>query len=161
MTILKIWVPVFVLTLKIDSLIKFNKRNNLSLHKSFNCIREVDSELVASNFNLAGSAGSNNLMISARIRNNTLQVISTDLYVIFIGPDKNLIPIAGFASGNLLTKRDGNIKYSARLPFEIQAATATKITISLPSTGKPYQPGIYEMDIYAKGEKIGSGYFHI
>jgi hypothetical protein len=159
---LNIIVPVFILMFKINSPIDFkNARNPEYYQKSSNSIRKTDSELVASDFTLITDSGSNRLMVSAMITNNTKEMLYVDLYAIFTDKDRKLLPIEGFASGNFLTKHDGNIKYSAILPFSEKAATTVNITISLNPSGKPFQAGVYQMDIYAKGEKIGTGHFHL
>jgi hypothetical protein len=163
MTNLKIVVPLFILTLKINSPIGANRVcDRVCRRESSFCNLEVDSELVASDFTLTtASPGSNIILVSAMITNNAKDLDYTDLYVVFKGPDKKLQPIEGFVSGNLLTKQDGNIKYSAKLPFSEKATRTVKITISLNPSGNSYQPGDYQMDIYEKGEKIGTGHFHL
>jgi hypothetical protein len=162
MTNLKIAIPVLLLMLKSNSPIALKQVcNPVYYQDSSNSAREKDSELVASDFRLKVDPGSNKLTVSAMITNNTKDMLYVDLYAIFKDQNKKLLPIEGFASGNFLTKQDGNIKYSAILPFSVKAATTVEITISLNPSGKLFQPGNYQMDIYAKGEKIGSGHFHL
>jgi hypothetical protein len=162
MTNLKIAIPVLLLMLKINSPIALKQVSNpVYYQESSNGVRETDSGLVASDFRLTADPGSNKLMVSAKITNNTKDMLYVDLYAIFRDQYKKLLPIEGFASGNFLTKQDGNIRYSAILPFSVKAATTVEITISLNPSGKLYQTGDYQMDIYAKGEKIGSGHFHM
>lgn len=96
------------------------------------------------------------LIVSFDVNNRIAQPGTTDVYVCVIGPDgKNLMSDSA-ASGTLTTRNDGDKKYTAKLPVELETGKTKNVQFAF-APGSHFQQGNYTIEIYQNGFKIGEG----
>jgi predicted nuclease with TOPRIM domain len=93
------------------------------------------------------------LVVSFDVTNRIAQNGTTDVYVLVIGPDGSPITTG---EETFATREDGDKKFTARLPVEIETAKKKNVEFAF-NPGSKFQQGSYKIQIYQNGFLIGEG----
>jgi hypothetical protein len=98
----------------------------------------------------------NKLVISFDVDNRIAQPGTADVYVCVTGPDGKNIAVPKLESGTFTTREEGDKSFTAKLPVELETAKTKKVEFAF-SPGVNFQQGMYTIQIYQNGFKIGEG----
>jgi len=98
----------------------------------------------------------NKLVISFDVDNRIAQSGKTDMFVCITGPDgKNIVAQAAEA-GTFTTRDEGDKSFTAKVPVELDSAKTKKVAFAF-TPNATFQQGMYTIQIYQNGFKVGEG----
>ncbi len=98
------------------------------------------------------------LVISFDVNNRIAQSGQTDVYVCITGPDGKEISVPALGSGSFTTREDGDKPYTAKVPVDIEAGKTKSVQFAWKQQqGTDFQKGLYKIEIFHNGFKIGEG----
>ncbi|HVM89169.1 MAG TPA: hypothetical protein VMT76_13350 [Puia sp.] len=98
------------------------------------------------------------LLISFDVSNRIAQSGQTDVYVCITGPDGKEISVPALGSGTFTTREEGDKPFTAKVPVDIEAGKTKSVQFAWKQQqGTDFQKGIYKIEIYHNGFKIGEG----
>ncbi|MBS1948015.1 MAG: hypothetical protein JST47_09640 [Bacteroidetes bacterium] len=98
------------------------------------------------------------LLISFDVNNRIAQSGQTDVYVCITGPDGKEISVAALGSGTFTTREEGDKPFTAKVPVDIEAGKTKSVQFAWKQQqGTEFQKGMYKIEIYHNGFKIGEG----
>lgn len=98
------------------------------------------------------------LVISFDVNNRIAQSGQTDVFVCITGPDGKEISVPALGSGSFTTREEGDKPYTAKVPVDIEAGKTKSVQFAWKQQqGTDFQKGIYKIEIYHNGFKIGEG----
>jgi hypothetical protein len=98
----------------------------------------------------------NKLVISFDVNNRIAQPGSTDVFVCITGPDGKNIVAQPSESGTFTTREEGDKSFTAKLPVDLDTARSKNVEFTF-APGTDFQQGMYTIQIYQNGFKIGEG----
>jgi hypothetical protein len=98
----------------------------------------------------------NKLNISFDVTNRIALSGQTDVYVCITGPDNKLISVSALGSGTFTSRDDGDKMFTSKVPVEIEAGKVKEVQFSW-KQDNGFQTGMYKIEIYHNGYKIGEG----
>ncbi len=96
------------------------------------------------------------LVISFDVSNRIATTGQTEVYVCITGPDGQPISVPALGSGNFTTREEGDKVYTAKVPVEIEAGKTKPVQFAW-KQNSDFQKGVYKIEIYHNGFKIGEG----
>ena len=96
------------------------------------------------------------LVISFEVNNRIIQSGTTDVYVCVIGPDGKPISVEKLGSGTFSTREDGDKPFTAKVAVDLETSKNKNVEFAF-APGDNFQKGIYTIQIYQNGFKIGEG----
>lgn len=96
----------------------------------------------------------NKLNISFDVTNRIALSGQTDVYVCITGPDNKLVSVPALGSGTFTSRDDGDKMFTSKVPVEIEAGKVKPVQFSW-KQDDGFQIGIYKIEIYHNGYKIG------
>jgi myosin heavy subunit len=98
----------------------------------------------------------NKLVISFDVNNRIAQSGKTDMFVVITGPDgKNIVGKAA-ESGTFTTREEGDKSFTAKVPVELDSAATKKVEFAF-TPNSAFHQGVYTIQIYQNGFKVGEG----
>ena len=97
------------------------------------------------------------LVLSFDVNNRIAQSGQTDVYVCITGPDGKQISVPALGSGTFTTRDEGDKPYTAKVPVDIEAGKTKSVEFAWKQQGTAFQKGVYKIEIYHNGFKIGEG----
>jgi uncharacterized phage infection (PIP) family protein YhgE len=98
------------------------------------------------------------LVISFDVNNRIAQSGQTDVYVCITGPDGKEISVAALGSGTFTSREEGDKPFTAKVPVDIEAGKTKSVQFAWKQQqGSDFQKGMYKIEIYHNGFKIGEG----
>jgi hypothetical protein len=98
----------------------------------------------------------NKLNITFDVTNRIAASGETDVYVCITGPDGKLISIPAMGSGTFDARDDSAKAFTSKVPVEFESGKPKSVQFSWKQdTG--FQIGVYKIEIYHNGFKIGEG----
>jgi predicted nucleic acid-binding Zn-ribbon protein len=98
------------------------------------------------------------LVISFDVNNRIAQSGQTDVYVCITGPDGKQITDQALGSGTFTSREDGDKPYTAKVPVDIEAGKTKSVQFAWKQqSGSDFLKGVYKIEIYHNGFKIGEG----
>jgi len=98
----------------------------------------------------------NKLVISFDVNNRIAQPGTTDVFVCITGPDGKNIVSKTLESGTFTTREEGDKSFTAKLPVDLETAKTKNVEFAY-VPGANFQQGMYTIQIYQNGFKIGEG----
>ncbi|HEY4065054.1 MAG TPA: hypothetical protein VGM30_24285 [Puia sp.] len=98
----------------------------------------------------------NKLVISFDVNNRIAQSGKTDMFVCITGPDGKNIVADSTGSGTFTTRDEGDKSFTAKVPVELDSAKMKKVEFAF-TPNASFQQGIYTIQIYQNGFKVGEG----
>lgn len=98
----------------------------------------------------------NKLVISFDVNNRIAQPGQTDVFVCITGPDGKNIAVQSLQSGTFTTREDGDKSFTVKLPVDLDTAKTKNVEFAF-APGTNFQQGMYTIQIYQNGFKIGEG----
>jgi TolA-binding protein len=131
---------------------------------------DIASTLVATNFMITPVQDKKNgeekvttkakkvdkLKISFDVTNRIAQNGQTDVYVCITGPDGKMISVPAMGSATFNTREDGDKVFTSKVPVEFEAGKVKPVQFSWKQDAG-FQTGVYKIEIYHNGFKIGEG----
>jgi phage shock protein A len=96
------------------------------------------------------------LVIAFDISNRILQSGSAEVYVCITGPDGKPVTVEALGSGTFTTREEGDKLYTAKVPVEFEAGKTKNVQFAWKQNSE-FQRGIYKIEVYHNGFKIGEG----
>lgn len=96
------------------------------------------------------------LKISFDVTNRIALSGQTDVYVCITGPDGKIISAPSMGSGTFTTREEGDRIYTSMVPVEFESGKVKPVQFSWKQDGS-FQTGVYKIEIYHNGFKIGEG----
>jgi peptidoglycan hydrolase CwlO-like protein len=96
------------------------------------------------------------LVIGFDVDNRIAQSGSADIYVCITGPDGKPITVESLGSGTFTTREEGDKLFTAKIPVEYEAGKKKSVQFAW-KQNSDFQRGIYKIEIYHNGFKIGEG----
>jgi len=98
----------------------------------------------------------NKLVISFDVNNRIAQAGTTDMFVCITGPDGKNIVAQAAGSGTFTTRDEGDKSFTAKVPVELDSAKTKKVEFAF-TPNASFQQGVYTIQIYQNGFKVGEG----
>ncbi|HMH21216.1 MAG TPA: hypothetical protein VK563_05550 [Puia sp.] len=98
----------------------------------------------------------NKLVISFDVNNRIAQSGQADVYVCVTGPDGKNIAVPKLESGTFTTREEGDKSFTAKLPVDLETAKTKNVNFAF-APDASFQQGMYTIQIYQNGFKIGEG----
>ena len=98
----------------------------------------------------------NKLVISFDVNNRIAQAGKTDMFVCITGPDGKNIVAQAAGSGTFTTRDEGDKSFTAKVPVELDSAVTKKVAFAF-TPNAAFQQGMYTIQIYQNGFKVGEG----
>jgi TolA-binding protein len=96
------------------------------------------------------------LMVSFDVTNRIAATGQTDVYVSITGPDGKMISDSSMGSGTFTSREDGDKSYTSKVSVDMEAGKVKPVTFSWKQPNG-FQKGMYKVEIYHNGYKIGEG----
>jgi len=96
------------------------------------------------------------LKVSFNVSNRIALSGQTDVYVCITGPDGKAIAVPEMGSGTFTTREEGDKVFTSKVPVEFEAGQMKPVQFSWKQE-TPFQTGVYKIEIYHNGFKIGEG----
>ncbi|HMH32894.1 MAG TPA: hypothetical protein VK543_07680 [Puia sp.] len=96
------------------------------------------------------------LNISFDVTNRIAASGQTDVYVCITGPDGKMISIPEKGSGTFTSRDEGDKQFTAKVPVDMEAGKVKPVQFTWKQDGG-FQKGVYQIEIYQNGFKIGEG----
>ncbi len=96
------------------------------------------------------------LVIGFDVDNRIAQSGTADIYVCITGPDGKPITVESLGSGTFTTREEGDKLFTAKVPVEYEAGKKKSVQFAW-KQNSDFQRGIYKIEIYHNGFKIGEG----
>lgn len=131
---------------------------------------DVGSTLVASNFqlsaiNVKGSGKEKSTSVAKRadkfrvsfdVENRLATTGPKDLYVSVTNPEGKVVTEEGLGSGTFTSREEGEKSFTSKVSVDYEQGQRKSVSFDLKQADK-YKPGVYKVDVYQNGFKIGSG----
>jgi len=131
---------------------------------------DVGSTLVASNFKIAainvkGSGKEKSTSVAKRadlfrvsfdVENRLATSGPKDLYVSVTNPEGKVVTEDSLGSGTFTSREEGDKTFTNKISVEYEQGQRKSVSFDLKQADK-YKPGVYKVDVYQNGFKIGSG----
>ncbi|MDP4150862.1 MAG: hypothetical protein Q8932_19735 [Bacteroidota bacterium] len=98
----------------------------------------------------------NKLVIGFDVANRIAQTGQTDVYVCITGPDGKPISVPALGSGTFTSREDGDKVYTAKVPVDFEQGKTKSVQFAWKQNSQ-FQRGVYKIEIYHNGFKIGEG----
>jgi len=98
----------------------------------------------------------NKLNISFDVTNRIAASGQTDVYVCITGPDNKLVSDPSLGSGSFTSRDDGDKMFTSKVAVDIEAGKVKPVQFSW-KHDNGFQTGMYKIEIYHNGYKIGEG----
>lgn len=98
----------------------------------------------------------NKLVISFDVNNRIAQPGETDVFLCITGPDGKNIVAQTPGSGTFTTRDEGDKSFTAKLPVDLDTAKTKNVEFTF-APGIDFRQGMYTIQIYQNGFKIGEG----
>ncbi len=96
------------------------------------------------------------LIITFDVANRIALSGQTDVYVCITGPDGKMISVPALGSGTFTTRDEGDKVFTSKLPVEFEEGKTKSLQLSWKQE-TVFQTGLYKIEIYHNGFKIGEG----
>ncbi|MFI5155629.1 MAG: hypothetical protein ACHQEM_05565 [Chitinophagales bacterium] len=96
------------------------------------------------------------LIIAFDVANRIAISGQTDIFVCITGPDGKLISVPALGSGTFTTRDEGDKIFTSKLPVEFEAGKVKSLQFSWKQE-TVFESGMYKIEIYHNGFKIGEG----
>ncbi|HLX93489.1 MAG TPA: hypothetical protein VKR32_17515 [Puia sp.] len=94
------------------------------------------------------------LNVSFDVTNRIAATGQTDVYVCVTGPDGKIISVPASGSGTFTTREEGDKAFTSKVAVDFEAGKSKNVQFSWKQDGG-FQTGIYKIEIYHNGFKIG------
>lgn len=98
----------------------------------------------------------NKLRISFDVTNRIAASGQTDVYVCITGPDNKMVSDSAMGPGTFTSRDDGDKMFTSKIPVVIEAGKVKPVQFSW-KHDNGFQTGMYKIEIYHNGYKIGEG----
>jgi len=96
------------------------------------------------------------LLIGFDVDNRIAATAPTDVYVCITAPDGKPVSVAALGSGTFTTRDEGDKPFTAKVGVDFEAGKKKSVQFAW-KQDTPFQRGIYTIQIYHNGFKIGEG----
>lgn len=98
----------------------------------------------------------NKLNISFDVTNRIAGTGTTDVYVVVTGPDGKMISDSSMGSGSFTSREEGDKMFTSKVPVEFESGKVKPVNFAWKQPNG-FQKGLYKIEIYHNGYKIGEG----
>jgi uncharacterized membrane-anchored protein YhcB (DUF1043 family) len=96
----------------------------------------------------------NKLNISFDVTNRIAATGQTDVYVSITAPDGKIVSVPAMGSGTFTTRDEGDKAFTAKVPVDFETGKMKPVQFSW-KQDDAFQTGVYKIEIYHNGFKIG------